>query len=137
MSDAMPIIAHYQGAGIHDFQPESRVRETVIPAIDYVLGLEEVEALYSYLLDITNPPEARSLAARRLVEPAEEMMANRRKAAVSVEAVRASAAGLDSLRWADDRYYAPVIHMWGPGDPAPAKRPAEFAEALRAAKAAR
>jgi hypothetical protein len=136
MSDAMPIVAHYKGVGIHDFQPDERIRTVVIPAIDHVLGLEDVEGLYAYLVDIRNPPEARGLAARKLIEPAEEMQANRRKAAISVEIVQANAAGLNSLNWAHPDYYAPVLHAWRPSDPAPARRPAEFAEALRAAKAA-
>jgi hypothetical protein len=136
MSDAMPIVATYQGVGIHDFQPDDRIRTVILPAVDHVMGLEDVEALYSYLLDIRNPPEARGLAARKLIEPAEAMQANRRKAAISVEIVQANAAGLNSLNWAHPDYYAPVLHYWGPSDPAPAKRPAEFAEALSAAKAA-
>ncbi|WP_036281886.1 hypothetical protein [Methylocystis sp. ATCC 49242] len=135
MGDDMPHGAVYRGCAIHRFQSEDRIRQIVIPAIDAVSAMEDPDELFAYLTDVYRPPEARLLAKRKLLDPADEARAAGRKAMVDVALVRAWAAGLDSLRWASPQFYGTDLTPGlPPGSPPLPARPAEHAEALRAAQ---
>jgi hypothetical protein len=137
MLSDMPILAEFKGVPIHDYQDEARIRTVVMPEIERAMSLDSTEALFAFLKDPYRSPEARLEAGRRLLNPAEELEAQRRKVSVDVARVKAHMAGLGSLRHASPVFYgtwlAPGLR---PGSPPLPARPPEHAEALREAQAA-
>lgn len=132
----MPTVGFYRGRGLHRFQPESRVRENVIPALERIFRTDDVGDLLRHLRDYTAPPESRLLAAEKLLAPAEELEAGRRRAVVDVALVKALRAGLDNLLLADPERYGCIFHVSPPDAPQPPLRPAEFRVELIAAQRA-
>jgi len=138
MPELLPILAKYRGRRIHGFQSEARVAEIVVPELDFVAALADDRDLLVIISDVSRSPEARLYAGARLLKPAVEREAQRRRMVIDAAKVRAAVTGLDSLRRADPDFYASVFDPHPPPDqgPQPARRPPEHAAALRAAQAA-
>lgn len=134
----MPIAAVYRSAGVHAFQDEGRIREIVIPEIDRVHAIDAESDLLMWAANVARSPESRLLAAERLLRPAEQASAGRRKSSIDAARVRALVCGLSSLERAHPLCYASLFDPTPPPaeGPQPAPRPAEHAEALRTALAA-
>ncbi|WP_338722373.1 hypothetical protein [Devosia sp. XK-2] len=115
--DRIPIVETYRGVGIHDQQPRERIDGVVKPAIDRVLGIGDVKRLADYAADTGNPPEARLLASAR-VEAMWELAAENRelRPGIDLAVVKASVAGLQSVRWRSSQYYGSLLDKPdGPG----------------------
>lgn len=115
--DRIPIVETYRGVGIHDQQPRDRIDGVVKPAIDRVLGIGDVKRLADYAADTGNPPEARLLASAR-VEAMWELAAESREQRPDIDmaVVKASVAGLQSMRWRSSQYYGSLLDKRdGPG----------------------
>lgn len=132
MSD-IPTVAVYRGQKIHGFQSKARIQSIVVPEIDAALELAEPCELHAFLADQSRAPEARLVAARRLLEPVAQAERDRRRVPVNRENVEALTAGLDALQWADPESYGSLLLVPRPGDPPPALRPPEYRWALEAA----
>ncbi|MBD8065642.1 hypothetical protein IC608_09150 [Devosia sp. PTR5] len=115
--DRIVILETYRGVGIHDQQPRERIEGVVKPAIDRVLGIGDVKRLADYAADTGNPPEARLLASAR-VEAMWELAAESRELRPDIDlaVVKASVAGLQSMRWRSSQYYGSLLDRRdGPG----------------------
>lgn len=136
----MPAIAVYRGCEIHAFQGSERVEKVVCSEIDTIHQLQEfgaTERLLAWAADGMRSPESRLLAARILGEPAAVAAAQRQKVTIDRAYVAAAVSGLQTLESASSAVYGAKFH---PGPPPGAHfpaRPAEHAEALRAAQARR
>jgi hypothetical protein len=133
-ADQFPICDTYKGIGLHDFQPAARIANTVKPEIDRVAQLRDVDDLYAFALDSGNSPEARTFA-RAKVEAYCELAADERRSRPKVDLgkLRAKTAGLGSLRWASETYYAgPVDVVLPPGALRPIARDPQSVARLRA-----
>jgi hypothetical protein len=60
--DKFPTERSYRGVLLHAFQPDSRVEGFLMPAIDVVHSMCDIERLYAYAVDFQHPPEARLYA---------------------------------------------------------------------------
>ena len=101
----IPTIATHRGIGIHDHQTPARIR-VVKAAIDRVALMSDILELAALAADPQQPPEARMFAASK-VEVEYELAAEERRnrPIIDLDRVRATVAGLDSVRWRDpDRY---------------------------------
>lgn len=135
--DTIPQQAEYRGRPIHSFQSEERIRATVCPEIDRVLDrLSDPGDLLTFASDASKSPEARLASADKLLKPAEIAVAGRQKSPIDAAKVKATVAGLNSLRWADGASYNSLLIPYAPDAPAPAPRPDEYRIALEAAQEA-
>jgi hypothetical protein len=73
----IPVVETYRGVGIHDRQPRRRIDEVVRPAIDQALALKTPRDLHDYMVDGSRPPEARAVAAAKLLALFEKAAADR------------------------------------------------------------
>lgn len=113
--DRIPIVETYRGVGIHDQQPRERIDGVVKPAIDRVLGIGDVKRLAEYAADTGNPPEARLLASAR-IEAMWELAAESRELRPDIDlvVVKASVAGLQSVRYRHPEYYGSLLDRRDP-----------------------
>ncbi|MCC3243813.1 hypothetical protein LG047_00485 [Methylocystis sp. WRRC1] len=133
----MPAIAVYRQCEIHAFQNQERVENVVCREIDDVYLLHDVgatEPLIAWAADGMRSPESRLLAARHLAEPAAAAAAQRRKVTIDRPYVAAAVSGLGRLESASDAIYGAKFHPGPPPGVHFPARPAEHAEALRAAQ---
>ncbi len=109
-STPIPTVGTYRGVGIHAFQPEHRIETVVKPAIDAVSRLTDLAALAAYAQQPSHPPEARLFAAARC-EAAWQLAAESRavRPVIDLDKVKATVAGLNSLRWMDRRRYTSLL----------------------------
>ena len=102
----IPTIGIHRAIGIHDHQGPARVK-IVKAAIDRVAKMSDLTELVDFAADVRQPPEARLFAANK-VEVEYEVAAEQRRvrpAAIDLDRVRATVAGLDSMKWRDpDRF---------------------------------
>jgi hypothetical protein len=112
--DSIPVVSVYRGIGIENCQPLERIERVVKPAIDYVHAMGDPDLLAAYASDANNPPEARLFAAAKVEVELEIAMAERRlRPVASLEQIRASVAGLNSLRWRDPDRHASLLDADG------------------------
>ncbi|RTL89377.1 MAG: hypothetical protein EKK29_03085 [Hyphomicrobiales bacterium] len=135
--DLFPAIGEFRGVRLFAFQPEARIERVVIPEIRRVFGMTATGELLAFLHNISHSPEARMLAERRLLEPAEQARDQRRAARVDGVKARALAAGIDSFRWADSRRHNSVLQVRAPGEPQAIRRTEPYLSAMLAEKEAR
>lgn len=133
----MPTVGTYRGVALHAFQSRERIERVVCPEIDQVMTLAAPRRLAAIACDITKSPEARMAAADKVLERAAAATDRHRGVAgVDIVKVKASRAGLNTLNLADPARYGTLLQPEPPplqgGARAP-RRPAEHAEALRAA----
>lgn len=129
--DQIPTIGEYRGVPIHDFQSAERVETVVRPAIDHVLTLSDIGALFDYAANNHNPPEARLFAAAK-ARACHDIASSSRtlRPDVDLKLLDAHVAGLDSLDWTSPDLYGSDC------DPRPGAepRPPEFRVALERAQ---
>jgi hypothetical protein len=108
--DDIPASESYRGIRIHDWQPTARIRNIVRPAIDAVLAEDDLESLAAIAMDISNPPEARLLAAAKLEaafnRAAEE---HRERPNIDVAYIKSCAVIANSRHWRDPDRYASLL----------------------------
>jgi hypothetical protein len=115
--DAIPVVEHYRGVGLHDEQSPKRL-EVVRRAIDKVFEQQEIAELMQIAGDPTWPPEARLLAGAKLKAMHQVAVDERReRPPINLTRVNAMTPGLDLQKWRHPRYYASLLD---PG-PAPGK----------------
>lgn len=105
--DQIPIFETYRGVPIHDQQPHERIENVVRPEIDQVIGLTDVGQLFEFAKDISKAPEARLFAAAK-IEALWEIAAEQRRvrpADITLERVKATVAGLDSVMWRSPTHF--------------------------------
>jgi hypothetical protein len=112
--DTIPIVAIHRGVGLHDQQSPERL-DVVRRAIDDVFDGTDVGQLSRIADDPRWPPEARLFAAAKL-EALLEIAADERtvRPAIDLVRVRASVAGLSSMKWRHPTHFASLL------DPGPA-----------------
>lgn len=130
MFHEMPSVGEYRGRALHAFQGVTRIQTIVVPEIDEVFTCEENARLLSIASDNVYSPEARLLAAERLLRPAEQFAHRRLKVPVNRDIVRAMVAGLNSLEWTDPEAYTSLLLPRNSIN-LPAARPEEHSAALR------
>ncbi|MCP3469819.1 hypothetical protein NLM33_05680 [Bradyrhizobium sp. CCGUVB1N3] len=121
--DKIPIVGLHRGVGLHDAQSPERL-EVVKTAIDQVFDISDLRQLMAIAGDVRRPPEARLFAAAKL-EAAFQIAADERKVRpdIDLDRVRASIAGLDSIRWRDPWHFASLLDPpRQPGDEGPVQR---------------
>jgi hypothetical protein len=123
--DSIPIIGTYRGVGIHDQQPQTRVNCVVKPEIDHVLDdLSDISDLYNFAANAANSPEARLLAAAKIMAEFDLAVEERRARplGITMEKVRAAVAGVDSQEWRSNFHYGSALdHGPPPGVKWPAR----------------
>jgi hypothetical protein len=120
--DAIPIVALHRGIGIEDGQPVERI-EVVKRAIDRVHGMDDLEQLVVFAANAHNPPESRLFAAAKVEVLFELCVEERRiRPPVDLLQVRASTAGLGSVRWRDPDFYASLLDQSRSGAPGAVER---------------
>jgi hypothetical protein len=109
--DRIPALTIYRGCRIHDEQSPERIAAVVLPEIDQVFGIPNAHRLFEICGDVAWSPEARLLAASRLMGVFELAVEGRmpRPVGVSIELIKARAAGLDSVTWRDPHRYCSVL----------------------------
>jgi hypothetical protein len=125
--DQIPAIETYRNVRIHNEQPLERIEHVVKPQLDKILASDDLQALFAVCQDITWSPEARLLARSKLLAALEAAANNRmpKPPGITVEAVRAQTAGLDSVTYRDRHYYCTTLEIWRWGMPVQ-HRPADF-----------
>jgi hypothetical protein len=105
----IPIVETYRGVGIHDCQSANRV-EDVKRAIDVVHEMFDIAGLVEFAADVSNPPEARLLAAAK-AKSAWDLAADSREVRPEIELdrLRASTAGLGWVEWRDPEHYCSLL----------------------------
>jgi hypothetical protein len=100
--DTIPTGEVYKGVGIHRGQNAKR-RAIVRKAIDQVCETADPADLFVIAMDASVPPEARVLAATRLLAPLQEAANSRvtRPRGIDYRAMEAVQACLSSRRWQD------------------------------------
>jgi hypothetical protein len=78
--DPIPYVELYKNVPIFDRQPRSRIERIVKPAIDVALSLERPMELHELMIDADGVPEARAVAAARLLALFQKAAAERRAA---------------------------------------------------------
>jgi hypothetical protein len=114
-NDRIPAVAWHRGCAIEDQQSPERI-ELVKRAIDYVhgLSLDDAEVLVAYAGDARNPPESRQYAAARLEALWQLASEERRlRPGINLEQLRASVAGLGSLKWRDPDRHCSLLDAAG------------------------
>jgi hypothetical protein len=121
--DAIPVVEFHRGVGIHDSQPEERIKNIVKPEIDHVLDrLSGITELFEFAGSSVNAPEARMLALAKITAEFELAVEERRArpTEITIERVNALAA---MLRRRNPWYFC---GFWdvppAPGAPGPAER---------------
>jgi hypothetical protein len=108
--DDIPAAESYRGIRIHDWQPETRIRNIVRPAIDAVLAQDGLEALAAVAMDISNPPEARLLAAAKLEAAFNRAVEeHRERPNIDVAYIKSCVAIANSRHWRDPDRYASLL----------------------------
>ena len=112
--DSIPVVDIYRGIGIEDQQPRERIELVVKPAIDRVHAMGDPDLLAAYAADADNPPEARLFASAKVeVEVGIAAAERRLRPVTSLEQIRATVAGLGSLRWRDPDRYCSLLDQGG------------------------
>lgn len=120
--DTIPTIGTYRGVDLHDQQSPARL-DVVRRAIDHTFSVVDIGELSRLAGDARWSPEARLLAAAKL-EAMLAIAADERKVRpiIDLEKVRASVAGLNSVKWRDPRHFASLLDVTAPGEEGPVKR---------------
>lgn len=109
----IPTVGTYRGVPLHAFQSPERL-DVVREAIDAVYEIGDAVALARYAADPAHPPEARLFAAARC-EVTWQLAAESRavRPIVNLALVRASIAGLDTLKWMSPTHYGSELDPTG------------------------
>ena len=123
MRSLIPFLEEHRGIGIHDHQTRERIDGIVKPAIDAVLALSDVRALYAFAGDVSEPPEARLLAGAKCEALFELAIQERReRPPIDLAQLRALTAGLDGETWRDPAFFGTLLDRDLDGRPAPVRR---------------
>lgn len=122
---SIPVVGIHRGVALHDCQSEERLI-VVRKAIDDVYGIDEFRKLIVVAGNPCWPPEARLFAAAK-VEAVHAIAADRREVRpnIDLEFVRATVAGVNSVKWRDPIYFCSLLdyNRWAaPGAEKPVKR---------------
>lgn len=109
----IPTVGTYRGVPLHAFQSQERI-EVVKEAIDAVFDIGDAVALARHAADPAHPPEARLFAAARC-EATWQLAAESRavRPVVNLAHVRASVAGLGTLKWTSPTHYGSDLDPTG------------------------
>ena len=120
----IPIVDTYRGVGIHDCQPQSRIDGVVKPAIDRAMKLSSSKSLMDFAKDITEPPEARALAAAKLVARYQIAVDERKERPdFDIDMATYYATWLNRKKARSRTHYGNTFHTPNPpGQPGPVKR---------------
>jgi hypothetical protein len=131
----IPVVAHHRGVGIENLQTDERIETIVKVEIDRVLDrLSTVTELYAFARSPLNCPEARQLAANKIIAQWEIATEDRRTRpqGITLDQVRTSICGLGRQNWRSTTEYCSALDTpAAPGAPRPAQRPRPLTEAER------